>query len=154
MNIEDKLAERGLSLPDVSVPGGNYDSINIRGHVGYIAIQFPIQSGEYLFTGRLGNEVTTEEGYQAMQLCALNVLAQINKKIGIEKLLGINHIDAYYQSAEDWDDAPHVVNGASDLFVNVLGEKGRHSRSIVGIHKLPRNFSVGLTVNCTLKTSE
>ena len=86
-----------------------------------------------------------------MELCALNVLAQVNSKIGFDKVIGLNHIDAYFQSGSDWDNSPIVVNGASDLFVKVLEEKGIHSRAIFGVEKLPRNFSVGLTASFTIE---
>jgi len=143
----------GLELPNVSTPGGSYVSVNIRENIAYIAIQFPILNEEFKFQGRLGNEISTEDGYKAMQLCALNVLAQVNKKIGFDKVVGLNHIDAYFQSGKDWDESPKVVNGASDLFVKVLKEKGKHSRAIFGVEKLPRNFSVGLTASLTIKKS-
>lgn len=86
-----------------------------------------------------------------MQLCALNVLAHIEKSISLDRLVGINHVDAYYQASEEWDDAPKLVDGASDLFVKILGHKGIHSRAIFGVEKLPRNFSVGITCTLTLK---
>jgi hypothetical protein len=86
-----------------------------------------------------------------MELCALNVLAHIDKKVGLEKIIGLNHIDAYFQSGENWDDSPQVVNGASDLFVKILETKGEHSRAIFGVEKLPRNFSVGLTASFTIE---
>lgn len=146
-----KLSKLGLELPEVSTPGGSYVSVNIRGNTAYIAIQFPIKSEAYLYQGRLGNEISTEEGTKAMELCALNVLAQINDKVGFDRIVGLNHLDAYFQSTENWDDGPIVVDGASDLFLEVLGEKGRHSRAIFGVEKLPRNFSVGLTASFTLK---
>lgn len=147
----ENLEKLGYDLPNVSTPGGSYVSVNIRENIAYIAIQFPILNEESLYQGRLGNEISTEEGYEAMELCALNVLAQVNKKIGFEKILGLNHIDAYFQSGEDWDESPKVVNGASDLFVKVLETRGEHSRAIFGVHKLPRNFSVGLTATFTIK---
>lgn len=145
------LTELGLELPNVSTPGGNYVSVNIRENIAYVAIQFPIINEEYLHQGRLGNEITTEQGYKAMELCALNVLAQMDKKVGFDKIIGLNHIDAYFQAGDDWDESPKVVNGASDLFVKVLEEKGKHSRSIFGVEKLPRNFSVGLTASFTIE---
>lgn len=151
ITLKDQLKSLGYELPDITSPGGSYQSVNTRGKIAYIAIQFPIRNGEFLYLGRLGDELSTEDGYKAMELCALNVLAQIEHKIGFEKLDGINHLDAYFQAGEDWDDSPKVVNGASDLLVNVLGEKGQHSRAIFGVHKLPRNFSVGLTVTVTIK---
>ncbi len=150
MKPQDILANLGLVLPEVSTPGGNYVSVNVRDNVAYVAIQFPILNGEYLYRGRLGDEITTEQGYKAMELCALNALAQVNKKVGFDNLVGLNHIDAYFQSGENWDESPKVVNGASDLFVKVLEERGVHSRAIFGVHKLPRNFCVGLTATFTV----
>ena len=152
MNPIENLEELGLKLPEISTPGGSYVSVNVRKNIAYIAIQFPILNEEFKFQGRLGNGISTEEGYKAMELCALNVLSQVEKKIGFDKIIGLNHIDAYFQSGTDWDNSPIVVNGASDLFVKVLEEKGKHSRAIFGVEKLPRNFSVGLTTSFTIKT--
>ena len=154
MNPIENLKELKLSLPEVSTPGGNYVSVNIRNNIAYLAIQFPINGKEYKYQGRLGDEVSTDEGYKAMELCALNVLAQVNAKVGFENVVGLNHIDAYFQSGEDWDDSPIIVNGASDLFAKVLEEKGIHSRAIFGVDKLPRNFSVGLTASFTIKSDK
>lgn len=150
MNIAEKLIELGLELPQASTPGGSYVSVNVRGNIAYVAVQFPILNGTYLYQGRLGSDITTDEGYKAMQLCALNVIAQVHEKIGFDTILGLNHIEAFYQSDDDWDDAPIAVNGASDLFLNALGDKGKHTRTIFGVHKLPRNFCIGLTASFTL----
>lgn len=147
----DRLTRLGLQLPTVSQPGGSYTSINVRAGIAYVAIQFPIWNGDYRFQGRLGASVTTEQGREATQLCALNVLAQVEAKVGFDHLLGLNHFDAYFQAAPDWDDSPEIVNGASELFVAVLGERGQHSRAIFGVDRLPRNFSVGLTATFTLR---
>jgi enamine deaminase RidA (YjgF/YER057c/UK114 family) len=152
MNPIKNLTKFGLVLPEVSTPAGSYVSVNIRGNIAYIAIQFPIKNKTYLYQGRLGNEISTEEGIKAMELCALHVLAQIKDKIGFDHIIGLNHLDAYFQGGAHWDDAPKVVDGASDLFVKVLEEKGMHTRAIFGVEKLPRNFSVGLTATFTLKT--
>ena len=150
MDIKSKLDRLNLVLPEIAAPGGNYVSVNVRGNIAYVAIQFPIDGDKYLYQGKYGLELTTEDGYKAAQLTALNVLAQVGHYVGFEKVLGLNHIDIYYASTEGWDDAPIVANGASDLFVNVLGEKGKHSRGIYGVDNLPRNFSVGITSSLTL----
>lgn len=150
MTLLQKLESLGLALPEVSTPGGNYVSVNIRGNQAFVAIQFPILDGAFKYQGRLGKELTTEEGIKAMELCALNVLAQINAKVGFDNIEGLNHLDIYFQASEGWDDSPNVANGASDLFVNVLGDKGMHTRSIVGAHSLARNFCVGLTSSFTI----
>ena len=153
MDIAKRLAQQGLSLPEASVPGGSYVSVNIRGTIAYVAIQFPIRDGEYLFQGRLGREITTQAGYQAAQLCALNVLAQLKKHVEWDHLIGINHFDGYFQTQLGWDESPEVMNGASDLFVQALGDRGKHTRAIFGVDCLPRNFCVGVTTTCTIKTS-
>lgn len=151
MNLLKNLKTLHIKLPEVTTPGGTYVSVNIRENIAYVAIQFPIKNGDYLYQGRLGNEISTEEGIEAMQLCALNVLTQINTKVGFENIIGLNHIDTYFQSSEKWDDSPLVADGASDLFVNILEEKGVHTRAIFGVDKLPRNFCVGLTCTFTIK---
>lgn len=151
MDINGKLKGLGLQLPEVTTPGGNYVSVNIRGNIAYVAIQFPIVNKEYFYQGRLGDTLTTQDGYKATQLCALNVLAQINAKVGFEKVIGLNHIDAYFQAAGEWNEGAAVVNGASDLFVNVLEERGIHSRAIFGVERLPRNFCAGITASFTLR---
>jgi len=147
----ESLKKIHLELPEVSTPGGSYASVNIRSNITYVAIQFPIKNGTPLYQGRIGAEFTTEEGFKAMELCALNVLAQINDKVGFENVVGLNHIDAYFQADENWDNSPKVVNGVSDLFVNILKEKGVHSRAIYSVERLPRNFCVGLTCTFTIK---
>lgn len=150
MQLEEKLKELGLILPQATKPGGNYVSVNVRNNIAYVAIQFPFFNGNIMYKGRLGNELTTQDGYKAMQYCALNVVAQMLYKVGLENIEGLNHMDAYYQAADEWDEAPKVVDGASDVFVNLLGERGIHSRSIFGVHKLPRNFPVGIQTSFTL----
>jgi len=146
----NKLETKGLKLPELANPGGSYVSVNIRNTIAYIAIQFPILNGAFLFQGRYGENLTLDDGYLAMQLCTLNVLSQIHHKIGFEKVLGLNHMDAYYRAAPDWDEAPKITNGASDLFVEMLQEKGQHSRAIFGVEQLPRHFSVGICCSVTL----
>lgn len=151
MSIEEKLNELGLQLPQPSGPGGNYVSLNIRNRIAYLAIQFPGLNKVFSFQGRLGQEFTTEEGYKAFQQCALNVLSHLHHTIGLDKIEGMNHMDAYYQSSDDWDEGRIAVDGASDLFIKVMGEKGIHSRAIFGVEKLPRNYVGGITCTFTLQ---
>lgn len=151
MEIIKKLKAWHLELPIPSTPGSSYTSVNVRGNIAYVAIQFPIINNELLYKGRLGENLTTEDGYKAMRIAGLNVISQIHHKIGFDKIEGLNHFDAYHQSGENWNEAPKVVNGASDLFLHVLGDKGTHSRAIFGAHKLYSNLSVGLTCHFTLK---
>lgn len=149
--VLERLLALGLELPEATSPGGSYQSVNIRGKIAYVAIQFPILNKAFLFKGKLGIQYNTQEGYNAMQLCALNVISQIYSKIGFENVLGMNHLDIYYQSSEYWDDSPLVADGASELFLNLMGEQGNHLRALIGAYHLPRNFCVGLSSSLTLK---
>ena len=151
MDVHENLSKYNLELPNVSTPGGSYVSVNVRGNIAYVAIQFPIKNGDFFHQGRLGKELTTKEGYKAMELCAMNVLSQINDKVGFDNIAGLNHLDVYYQAIDPWDEAPKVVDGASDLFLKILGERGKHSRAIFGVQRLPFNFSVGLTTSFTIR---
>lgn len=149
--IADNLKRLGITFGDVPKPGGSYVAVNIRGNIAYVAIQFPIKQDQFFFIGRLGQEVTTEEGYQAARLAAMNVLGQIEKFVGFDRIVGLNHADIYYRATQAWDEGPRVANGASDLFLDVLGDLGQHTRAIFGVDKLPRGFSVALTTSFTIK---
>lgn len=148
--IIEKLQNIGVDMDDVPKPGGSYVSVNVRGNIAYIAIQFPKKYNEFLYLGKLGKDLTSQEGFQAAELAGINVLKQVNKHIGFEKILGLNHADIYYQADGDWDEGPFVANGASELFTNVLGERGIHTRAIFGVERLPKNFSVGVTCTFTM----
>ena len=145
MNPKEVLKELGLKLPKTSTPGGSYVSVNIRENVAYIAIQFPILNEEFQYQGRLGQEISTEQGYEAMELCALNVLAQVDEKIGFDRIIGLNHFDAY----SSFKRIQIAVNGASDNQIINFDESGNFNDN--DVEKLPRNFSVGLTASFTLK---
>ena len=88
MNVIQKLADRNLSLPPPPKPGGSYDSVRVIGNLAYVAAQFPFHGDEIVYCGRLGRELTTEDGYRAAELCALNVLAQMEHYVGFNKILG------------------------------------------------------------------
>lgn len=150
MTFLEKLKKLGLELPTPTTPGGNYVSVNIRSNIAYIAIQFPILNNQYLYQGKLGKELSTHDGYKALSICALNVLSQMAALLSIDQLVGLNHLDIYFQATAEWDEGPRLADGASDLFVQILADKGRHSRAIFGVERLPKNFSVGLTATCTI----
>ena len=131
-------------------PGGAYNSVNVRGNLVFVSIQFPIHNEEFMFRGRVGDQISTNEAAIAAEICALNVIAQVHKYVGFEKIEGLNHVDIYYQQEEGWDEGPKVADGASKFFNKVLLKAGSHSRSIFGVQHLPRNFSVGITASFSL----
>ena len=146
--VKASAASAGILKPPS--PGGFYLSVNIRGSIAYVAIQFPILNDTYLYQGRLGDTITTADGFEAAKLCALNILCHINNEVGFDKIKGLNHIDVYYQQAAGWDEGPKVADGASETFLQNLGGMGLHSRAIIGVQNLPRNFCIGVVSSFTL----
>ena len=149
--VEDKLRALGISLATPPKPGGSYVAVNIRANIAYVAIQFPIAEGKFIHPGRIGRDITTEQGYEAAKTAAINILSQINESVGFERLEGLNHLDIYFQADDNWDEGPKVANGASDLFLSVLGDRGKHTRAIVGVHKLSRGHCVAVVASFTIK---
>ncbi|WP_235183892.1 Atu1372/SO_1960 family protein [Hymenobacter sp. IS2118] len=141
-----------LVLPEPPAPGGAYESVRVLGGVAYVAVQFPFAAGKPAFQGRIGAELTTAQGREAARLCALNVLAQVEKYVGLGQVLGLNRIEAQLVTAEGWDKFPTVLDGASELFLEALGpEVGRHARALGGVERLPMNLPISLTASFTLR---
>ncbi len=125
----------------------------MRGNIACTSVQFPIKDGAFLYQGKLGDDLSTKDGCQAFKLCALNIRSHVHEKIGFENIIALNHLDGIYVATALWDDAPIIVDAASVLMLEVLGAKGTHSRTIYGVHQLPRNFCVGLTASSTLQAN-
>jgi len=149
-DIKLRLLTSGITERSVPGPGGSYVAVNVRGNVAYVAIQFPIEKGELHYAGKLGTEVSTIEGYQAARIAAMNVLGQVNKHLGFENIEGLNHIDIYYTASGGWNEAPKAADGASDLFLEILGDAGKHSRSICGVERLPDFSCIAVTASFTI----
>lgn len=154
MEILNNINSLTIDFENLPKPGGSYTAVNTRGNIAYVAIQFPIKNGKLEHAGRLGNQISTAEGYQAAGMCALNIIGQIQKHIGFDKIEGLNHLDIYFQNTENWNEGPAVANGASDLFNTVLGEAGKHTRTIIGVHSLSRNSCIAITSSFTLKPKQ
>jgi enamine deaminase RidA (YjgF/YER057c/UK114 family) len=141
--IESKLAELGITLPSAAAPAANYVPFVQSGNLLFIAGQLPFRDGVLAYLGRLGDTVSPEDGYQAARLCAINIIAQIKAATGsLDRVNRIVRLGGFVNSTADFTDQPKVVNGASDLFVEVFGDAGRHARSAVGCPTLPRGVSV------------
>jgi enamine deaminase RidA (YjgF/YER057c/UK114 family) len=112
----------------------------------YVSGQVPMTDGELIATGKVGAEVTPEQAKELCRTCALAALAAIDAAVGLTKLVRIVKVLGFVASAEGFTDQPYVVNGASDLFVDVLGEMGRHARSAVGVAELPLGSPVEVEV--------
>ena len=142
MSAEARLKELGIVLPELRKPVANYLPYRIAGNILYLAGQGPLENGKQL-TGKLGRDVSVDEGYRRARLVGLGLLAAMRDALGtldrvdyIIKLLGM------VNATPDFNDSPKVINGCSDLFVEVFGEAGRHARSAVGNVMLPNQISV------------
>jgi enamine deaminase RidA (YjgF/YER057c/UK114 family) len=141
--IEARLAELGLELPPAAAPIASYVPVRVSGALAFVAGQVPIEDGRLLSAGRLGAEVTIEEGAQAARRCALQALAALRAALGsLDRVGGIVKLDVFVASAPGFTDHPKVANGASDVLVEVFGEAGRHARAAVGVAELPLGASV------------
>jgi enamine deaminase RidA (YjgF/YER057c/UK114 family) len=142
MSAEARLKELGIVLPPLPKPVANYLPYRIAGNILYLAGQGPRENGVNL-AGKLGKDITIEEGYRRARLVGLGLLAAMRDALGsldrvdyIVKLLGM------VNAVPDFNDSPKVINGCSDLFVEVFGDAGRHARSAVGNVMLPNQISV------------
>jgi len=150
--IEDKLKELGLTLPEPPAPQANYVTAVQVGSWLYTSGQSCLVDGRIVYQGRVGSDLTLEEGYQAARLTALNLLATIKAQVGdLERIERVVKVLGFVNSDPDFHDQPEVINGASDLLVAVLGERGRHARSALGTNNLPRNIPVEIEMVVKLK---
>jgi len=139
-----RLAELGLTLPNAVAPAANYVPARRSGNMIYIAGQVPTADGKDQFVGKLGRDVSIEDGQKAARLCAINILAQLRQALGgsLDSVVGCVRLGGFVNATPEFGDQPKVINGASDLMVAVFGDAGRHARAAVGCASLPRNVAV------------
>ena len=140
--LETRLAAQGLTLPEAAAPVAAYVPVVVAGGLAHVSGQLPFVGGS-LVTGRLGEEVSLEQGVEAAQACALMILAQLKAALGsLERVERIVKLGVFINSAGTFTDQPKVANGASELMVSLFGEAGRHARSAVGVPVLPLGAAV------------
>lgn len=141
--IDARLTELGLSLPDAPAPAANYVPYVISGSLVFVSGQVSMNADGFI-TGKLGADLTVEEGAAAAKTCALSLLAQAKAACGgdLSRLKRVVKLTAFVNSTPEFGDQPKVVNGASDVLVDILGDAGRHSRSAVSAGALPFNVAV------------
>jgi enamine deaminase RidA (YjgF/YER057c/UK114 family) len=148
-SVEQKLGQMGMTLPEAPKPVGSYVAARRSGNLLFISVQLPYVEGKLLHTGgKVGREVTIEQGQAAFRACALNVLAQAKKYLGdLGKVSGILKLAGYVCCADGFVDHAKVLNGASEFFVEALGpERGAHTRVVTGVQSLPLGVPVALEV--------
>lgn len=150
---EQKIAALGLTLPQVPKPGGNYVAAKRVGEM--VLLSGVISSGpDGIITGTVGAGSTLEAGYAAARACALTQLAVLKRELGsLEQVIEVLSVNGYVNAVAGFADSPAVINGASDLLVEVFGDAGRHVRAAVGVSALPRNALVEIQMTARVKES-
>jgi enamine deaminase RidA (YjgF/YER057c/UK114 family) len=142
--VAARLAELGIQLPEPSVPRANYVPWVRTGNQVYIAGQVPFDKGELRYIGKLGRELTVEDGQACARLVALNLLAHLQAACGgdLDRVVRAVKLNGYVNCVPEFGDQPKVMNGASDLLAEIFGESGRHARAAVGVASLPFGVAV------------
>ena len=142
MSFEARLQELGIVLPEAAAPVASYVPVVVSGGMAFVSGQLPFVDGK-LVTGRLGEDVSLEDGQAAARACGLMILAQLKAAlIPLDKVERVVKLGGFVNSTPDFTDQPKVVNGASDLMAQVFGEAGKHARAAVGVPSLPLGAAV------------
>jgi enamine deaminase RidA (YjgF/YER057c/UK114 family) len=143
MTTDQKLAELGIELPFAPTPAGNYVSAMQVGNLLYLSGAICLVNGEMTHTGKIGETRDILYGQEAAKVCALNLLAVAKKQLGdLDKVTRVVQLNGFVNGVPGFSDSPAVINGASDLLVKILGDRGRHTRAAVAVTGLPKDTTV------------
>ncbi|PXA03254.1 hypothetical protein DDZ13_12575 [Coraliomargarita sinensis] len=146
MTTEERLNELGIELPAAPAPAGNYVPAYQTGNLLYLSGAICLVNGEMTHTGKVGAERDLAYGQAAARVCALNLLAVAKAYLGdLDKIKQVVHLGGFVNGAPSFSDSPAVINGASDTMVEILGDRGRHTRAAVAVTGLPKDTTVEIT---------
>ena len=137
--IDARLKELGITIPEAPAPAANYVPFTTSGNLVFVAGQVPFVDGKLTKTGRVGEDASVEDGHEQARICAINLIAQVKVACGgdLDRVRRVVKLGGFVASAPDFTGHPAVVNGASDLMVDVFGDAGKHARFAVGANVLP-----------------
>jgi enamine deaminase RidA (YjgF/YER057c/UK114 family) len=145
--VEAKIEQLGHRLPAAPEAVGFYVPVLKTGNLVVTSGQLPFMGKELVFKGKVGSEIHEEDGINAARICVLNALAQIKACVGdLDKVTRIVRLEGFVQSAEKFRNQPHILNGASQFLADVFGEKGRHTRTAIGVSEMPLNAAVQIAL--------
>ena len=152
-NIEQRLFQLGIKLPNTAAPAGSYVPYVLERNLLWISGQVPFWNGKVKYRGKVSSEVSMDDAIMAARLCGLNILAQIKTALGdLNRVEQMIKLSGFVNSASDFTDHPIVINGASDLMVDVFGELGRHTRVAIGASSLPLNSTIEVDALVRVRT--
>ena len=154
-DIAQKLQSLNISLPQTATPVANYLPYRIEQNIIYISGQLPMLDGKVIYQGKVGELVTIAEGQKAAELCLLNILSQLDKALNgnLDLIESCLKLGIFVNSTADFHDHAQIGNGASNILVEILGDKGKHARFAMGAHSLPLNATVEIDAIFKLKNS-
>jgi enamine deaminase RidA (YjgF/YER057c/UK114 family) len=154
MTVEERLEEMGLKLPEAPKPVAAYIPTKRVGDLVFVSGQLPLREGKLAYTGKVGAERSVEEGYEAAKLCALNALAALKAALGsLDEIEEIVQVRGFVNCTPEFHDHPEVINGASEMLVELFGERGRHARAAVGVASLPKDATVEVELIVRVRSS-
>ena len=152
-SFEENIKNLGLKIPELPKALANYVPYKIVGKTMYISGQAPVKNGELIYKGKVGSDISVEDGIEAARLCVINIIAAV--KTGLEgdwsKLDNFVKLTGYVNCQDTFTDQPKIINGASDMLVEIFGDQGRHSRVAVGSNALPLGIAVEIDAIVQLK---
>lgn len=151
--FEKNIKELGITIPDLPVALANYVPYRIVDGIMYISGQAPIKDGRMQYTGKVGANISIEDGIRAAELCCINIIAALKQGTNgnWDQLDSFVKLGGFVNSSDDFTDHPKIINGASDLLVKIFGDQGRHARFAVGSNSLPMNISVEIDAIIKIK---
>ena len=151
--FEENIKNLGLNIPKLPKALANYVPYKIIGKTIYISGQAPAHNGDIIYKGKVGSDITVEDGIEAAKLCVINIIAAVKKGLDgdWDKLDSFVKLTGYVNCQDNFTDQPKVINGASDMLVDIFGEQGRHARVAVGSNALPLGIAVEIDAIVQLK---
>ena len=144
MTFENKIKELNIILPDAKAPVGSYVATKISGNLLYVSGQISMSATGELIKGKVGKELSTDDGYKAAERCGLSIVAQVKKACNddLSKIKSCVKLTGYVNSTDDFKDQPKIINGASDIIAKIFDKKGEHTRAAVSVNSLPLGVAV------------
>ena len=151
--FEENIKQLGIEIPDMPNALANYVPYKLSDSIVYVSGQAPVMNGKLIYKGKVGNDISIEDGIKAAELCCINIISVLKKSINGDwnRLDNFLKLGGFVNCNSDFVDQPQIINGASDLLVNVFGEQGKHSRFSVGSKSLPMNISVEIDAIIKIK---
>ena len=151
--FEENIKQLGIEIPDMPAALANYVPFKVSDSIVYVSGQAPVKNGKLIYKGKVGKDISIDEGIKAAELCCVNIIAALKKSINGDwnRLETFLKLGGFVNCNNDFYDQPKIINGASDLLVNIFGEQGKHARFAVGSNSLPLNIAVEIDAIIKIK---